>query len=110
MHNVEKKLETIFQKAFPGAELTPQSMNITLNLQEPRLIGLSVQSAGFEFAPEGGCMRVLLNAENNGVPLKNLDNLADHIEVRLEEEKLKIHDVSILSVADFKRVIRENYC
>lgn len=110
MHNIEKKLETIFQKAFPGAELTPCNTNITLNLKEPSLIGLSVQSVGFEFAPQGECMRASLCAENNGVPVKNVDDLAEHIEIKLDEEKLRIHDMAILSLSDFKRVIKDHYC
>lgn len=110
MNNIEQKIEAIFNKAFPEATLTPSVNQITLELNEPSLIGLSLRSADFKFAPEGDCMNVVLNAENNGVPILNTDGLADHIEIALDEEKLRIHDTSILSVADFKKVLRQNYC
>lgn len=110
MNNIEKKIETIFSKAFPEAALIPSVNHITLELNEPSQIGLSLRSADFEFAPEGGCMNVELKAENNGVPIQNVEGLADHIEIELAEEKLRIHDMSILSVSDLKRVLRQNYC
>ncbi|WED20681.1 hypothetical protein L3Q72_08465 [Vibrio sp. JC009] len=110
MNNIEKKIEAIFNQAFPEAELNPSLNQIDLGLHEPKLIGLSVQSASFEFAPEGDCRRVHLQAEQNGVPLDIYDDLAEHTEIKLDEGKLRIHDMSIRSVADFKRVIRQNYC
>ncbi|MDG3088315.1 hypothetical protein P7F88_20470 [Vibrio hannami] len=110
MNNVEKKIEAIFNKAFPGAAITPSVNHITLEVNEPNLIGLSVRSADFEFAPEGECMSISLSAENNGIPINDFEGLVENTEIELDEGKLRIHDMPILSVNDFKRVLRQNYC
>ncbi|WCE30859.1 hypothetical protein [Vibrio sp. SCSIO 43137] len=107
MKKLSETVNQILHKTEPESVRRLASNHLVAEYNEPKKIGLSIQSVGFELAASGECAVMTLEAENNGQPVMLADDFSRSVEIDYDSGKLRIHDISIASLRDFKKVIRD---
>ncbi|WED23703.1 hypothetical protein L3Q72_20930 [Vibrio sp. JC009] len=109
MKTAKEILGDCLQKIFPESSIDTSETKLSVNIDEPRLIGVSVQSLDFDFY-DRELASVQVTAENNGHQLLFGEDFAAQVSFSMHEKLLRIADFPIYSLSDLKKVIRQQYC
>ncbi|MDG3086375.1 hypothetical protein P7F88_09750 [Vibrio hannami] len=108
MISSKQMLVSLFEKIFPGTDVSASNSEVMVRFDEPEKIGVSLESMHLFLAGEQLVEGLVINAIYNGVPVSFDHSLVNELE--LSESRFKLHDLTVDSAISLKKVIRQFYC